>query len=293
MNLLSTLKIKHIKRHTLMSLVSLILSGLWVTESIADDSVSFIAESFNLRYDNPQDGINAWPNRKLMVLTHLKTLQPDVVGMQEVLAHQLDWLDSNLQDYSYFGVGRDDGKRAGEFVPLLYNHTKVQKLDGGNFWLSETPNKAGSIGWQAHLPRVVSWGHFKKADKEFFVFDAHFSHVSDLARKKSAEFLIRYIPTISQGKPVVLLGDFNTLDTEPAYQTLVTSNKLQLQDVAKQSNNAADITFNGFGHYDAQRIDYILIGGGLSSRDYRIHSINADGVYISDHYPISVNLTLQ
>nr|WP_277816390.1 endonuclease/exonuclease/phosphatase family protein [Neptunicella marina] len=246
-----------------------------------------------MRYDNPDDGINAWPHRKLMVLTHLKTLQPDVVGMQEVLAHQLDWLDKNLQDYSYFGVGRDDGKRAGEFVPLLYNHTKVQQLDGGNFWLSETPNKAGSIGWLAHLPRVVSWGHFKKADKEFFVFDAHFSHVSDLARKKSAEFLMRYIPTISKDKPVVLLGDFNTLDSEPAYKTLLTPAEITFTDVAKAPNATALSTFNGFGHYDSNRIDYILISGGLSGHHYQTHKIHADGVYISDHFPISVSLTFE
>ena len=167
-----------LKGLSIMFLSYIFTSGLLAAQA----QTTVVAESFNLRYDTPNDGINAWPKRQHMVLTHLQTLLPDVVGMQEVLAHQLEWLDHNLPDYAYIGVGRDDGLSKGEFVPLLYNKNQLTKVAGGNFWLSETPAVAGSIGWQAQLPRVVSWGHFKKNDKEFFVFNAHFSHVSDLAR---------------------------------------------------------------------------------------------------------------
>ena len=147
-----------LKGLSIMFLSYIFTSGLLAAQA----QTTVVAESFNLRYDTPNDGINAWPKRQHMVLTHLQTLLPDVVGMQEVLAHQLEWLDHNLPDYAYIGVGRDDGLSKGEFVPLLYNKNQLTKIAGGNFWLSETPAVAGSIGWQAQLPRVVSWGHFKK-----------------------------------------------------------------------------------------------------------------------------------
>lgn len=248
-------------------------------------------ESFNLRYDNPNDGINAWPQRQQRVLAHLLKEQADVVGMQEVLAHQLDWLDHHLPDYAFVGVGRDDGKRGGEFVPLLYNTKTLNILDNGYFWLSETPNIAGSIGWLAKLPRVVTWAKFSYHNDVFFVFNAHFSHVSDLARQKSAEFLVRYIPTIAKGAPVILLGDLNTLDSEPAYNTIIAEPQLQFIDSALVNPQQAASTFNGFGQEtEHKRIDYIFVSKGLSSSQYTTHQIREAERYISDHYPISTQI---
>lgn len=245
-------------------------------------------ESFNLRFDNPNDGINAWPHRQQWVLKHLQQNQFDVVGMQEVLAHQLDWLVENLPDYVAIGVGRDDGKRGGEFVPLLYNSKTLTMLDSGYFWLSETPDVAGSIGWLAKLPRIVSWAKLRHNNKVFFVFNAHFSHVSDLARQKSAEFLQRYIPTIAADYPVILMGDLNTLDSDPAYATLVNHKGLAWVDTALVGGHQPAATFNGFGHTsNHNRIDYIFISQGLSSSHYTTHQERDGERYISDHYPIS------
>ncbi|WP_240220132.1 endonuclease/exonuclease/phosphatase family protein [Rheinheimera hassiensis] len=257
-------------------------------------ATSLVVESFNIRYDNPADAINAWPNRQQLIYGHLKTLQPDVLGLQEVLHHQLNWVNEQLPDYSYIGVGRDDGVIAGEFVPLFYNKNTIKKLDGGNFWLSETPDVAGSIGWQAQLPRVASWGHFEKDGSDFFVFNVHFSHVSDIARQKSAEFLLTHIPAIAGNKPVILLGDFNMLNNSAAYKTLTSGRLLPLTDTTVLAN-AEDVgTYNGFaaGDSDSDRIDYIFISNGLKSHNYRTYQLGVAGVYISDHFPISTVVTL-
>ncbi|KXI28193.1 endonuclease/exonuclease/phosphatase family protein [Paraglaciecola hydrolytica] len=245
-------------------------------------------ESFNIRLDTSHDGINAWPHRQQWVLNHLNQTQPDVVGMQEVLVHQLDWLAEHLPDYAFIGVGRNDGKRGGEFVPLLYNTRTLTQLDSGYFWLSETPNVPGSIGWLAKLPRIVTWAKFTHHNKVFFVFNAHFSHVSDLARQKSAEFLVRYIPTIAGDSPVILLGDLNTLDSELAYTSIVADAKLQFIDTALVNGHQPASTFNGFGNAtEHKRIDYIFVSKGLRSSHYTTHEDRDGERYISDHYPIS------
>lgn len=130
-----------------------LLSGvlMFCSPLIKVHATSLVVESFNIRYDNPADAINAWPNRQQLIYAHLKTLQPDVLGLQEVLHHQLSWLSEQLPDYSYIGVGRDDGVIAGEFVPLFYKKNTIKKLDGGNFWLSETPDVAGSSSPRCQL----------------------------------------------------------------------------------------------------------------------------------------------
>ena len=255
-------------------------------------ATNLVVESFNIRYDNPADATNAWPNRQQLIYAHLNTLRPDVLGLQEVLHHQLNWLSEQLPDYDYIGVGRDDGVNAGEFVPLFYNKNTLTKLDGGNFWLSETPQIAGSIGWQAHLPRVASWGHFEKNGSDFFVFNVHFSHVSDVARQKSAEFLLTHIPAIAGSKPVILLGDFNMLHNSSAYKTLTTGPLLPLIDTAILAHAEGAGTYNGFAAGERERIDYIFISKGLKSSSYRTYQLNVAGVYISDHFPISTVISL-
>jgi endonuclease/exonuclease/phosphatase family metal-dependent hydrolase len=158
--------------------------------------------------------------------------------------------------------------------------------------LSETPQIAGSIGWQAHLPRVASWGHFEKNGSDFFVFNVHFSHVSDVARQKSAAFLLTHIPDIAGSKPVILLGDFNMLHNSAAYKTLTTGPLLPLTDTAKLANTENVGTYNGFAAGEREHIDYIFISKGLRSSSYRTYQLSVGGVYISDHFPISTVISL-
>lgn len=168
--------------------------------------------TFNIRLNTPNDGINAWPNRIDMVCGLLKFHDPDIFGLQEALHGQIEDIQKNLPDYEWFGVGRDDGEKAGEFSPIFFIKTKFILIENGTFWLSETPEKPGK-GWDAAFNRVVTWGKFKSkvTGKQFLVFNTHFDHIGNEARKNSA-FLIRdKIKEISnnQGLPVILVGDFN------------------------------------------------------------------------------------
>ncbi|MCG8582364.1 MAG: endonuclease/exonuclease/phosphatase family protein [Bacteroidales bacterium] len=250
--------------------------------------------SFNIRYDNPQDGINAWSNRKGLVYDFLDEKQPDIIGFQEVLKNQLDQLKDHLTDYEYIGVGRDDGHESGEFVPIFYSKDKFELLASSHFWLSETPEIAGSKSWGAVLPRIVTWLQLKDKNNGyiFYVFNTHFSHVSAFARNESAILLLNKIKTIAGRAPVILMGDFNAQPSERMYATLTEnwSGYLQLWDtrylpIEKKGVNFQ--TFNGFNHETPDIIiDHIFTNGFLDVRTFSTYQIIKDDVFISDHYPI-------
>lgn len=167
--------------------------------------------SFNIRYDNPGDSANAWPNRIRRVAGMIRFYTPDLVGVQEALKSQIDALLAQVPDYAWYGRGRDDGADGGEFCPLLYRRDRLELLESATFWLSETPDIPGSRGWDAACNRVVSWGKFrdKSNENEFYFFNTHFDHAGPQARLQSAKLLRAKIGEIAGPSPVILTGDLN------------------------------------------------------------------------------------
>ncbi|MCU4156455.1 endonuclease/exonuclease/phosphatase family protein [Carboxylicivirga sp. A043] len=261
-----------------------------------DNSVKVM--SFNIRYSNPEDGINAWTNRKGLVYDFLDDKQPDIIGFQEVLKSQLDDLSNELIDYEYIGVGRDDGRESGEFVPVFYAKDKFELLASSHFWLSETPEIAGSKSWGAVLPRIVTWLQLKDKNNGyiFYVFNTHFSHVSAFARNESAILLLNKIKTIAGKAPVVLMGDFNAQPSERMYSTLTDNweGYLQLWDTRYlpiENDEANFQTFNGFKHETPEVvIDHIFTNGFFDVKSFSTHHVIKNDVFISDHYPIMAQL---
>eukprot|EP00045_Choanoeca_perplexa_P022930 m.11381 g.11381 ORF g.11381 m.11381 type:complete len:255 (+) comp9804_c0_seq1:76-840(+) len=245
------------------------------------ETMPVLIECFNLRYDTDKDGEFKWAKRRKRVVEHLVQLAPDVIGMQEVLVKQRDWLKEKLPAYSCIGVGRSDGRKGGEFVPLWYNKDTVKKIESGSFWLSKTPDKAGSIGWGAKLPRVTTWAIFAKDDVEFCVVNCHLSHVSEEARNRGAQLLLTQAQSLANGRPLIVMGDMNALPSEAVYSTLSTC----LTDVGADNPQP---TFNRFNQGPAvKRIDYLFASSDIRHRDYRVHLPSSPELLVSDHYPIS------
>ena len=134
--------------------------------------------SYNIKYDNVNDTVNNWNDRKAAMVDLLKKRNPEFIGMQEVLHRQLMYLNESLPDYNFIGVGRDDGKEKGEFSPILYDSTKFRLLDSNTFWLSKTPDKI-SVGWDAAMERICSYGLFqnKSSKRKVWVFNTHFDRI--------------------------------------------------------------------------------------------------------------------
>ncbi|MEZ5057027.1 MAG: endonuclease/exonuclease/phosphatase family protein [Saprospiraceae bacterium] len=249
--------------------------------------------SYNLRYDNPQDGPNAWPERKNALVKQLEQYRPNVLGIQEGEAHQLAYLDSMLAKHHFTGIGRNEGKPGGgdkgEFSAIFYNFEKFTLLKSGTFWLSDAPEKY-SVGWDAALPRICTYALFesKETSFRFWVFNTHFDHKGVEAREKSAEVLLSEIEkTNTNNYPVILMGDFNAEPDSKPIQTI----KKQFSDSYGDHPSLAFGpigTFNGFDpdqHLD-RRIDYIFTQGFKVQTVWHIDDRRPDNYFISDHLPV-------
>ena len=154
--------------------------------------------SFNIRYDNTSDTINNWNKRKASLASLIQHYDADIVGIQEGLHHQVDYLNNTLNGFSYVGVGRDDGQQKGEYSAIFYNSDKFKVLKTNTFWLSETPEKV-SVGWDASMERICTYALFENvtSKKQFYVFNTHFDHRGMQARVNSAELIYKKIKEIN------------------------------------------------------------------------------------------------
>ena len=251
--------------------------------------------TYNLRYDNPNDGVNRWDERKESMVALINDYRPDIFGIQEGLHHQVEYLAENLSIYEYIGIGRDDGKQKGEYTALFFDRTKFSVLEESTFWLSDSSDMI-SVGWDASMERICTYGLFKHAttQKTIWVFNSHFDHIGVTAREKSAELIIRKIKGLNQENvPTVLMGDLNALpDSKP-----IAHLKTVLDDgllISKTPLYGPSGTFTGFNpelKVD-KRIDYIFTAK-LNVLSYgHIDKKRADNNYISDHLPVLVKLEL-
>ena len=250
--------------------------------------------TYNIRLDHAGDNVNNWHNRKDELAKQITFYEPDVFGVQEALPQQMDYLDSALSEYAYIGVGRDDGKRGGEFSAVFYKKNKFKIVEGSTFWLSPTPGEV-SKGWDAALPRVCTYALFERnTDGErFWFFNTHFDHVGQQARVESMKLILSQIEDKNVASyPVVLGGDLNvTPEQEPI---------IEMKKVLKDSREAAnlafgpDATFNGFNFTQTpqRRIDYIAVSEGINVKKYAVLTDSFDQKYISDHFPVFCVLSL-
>ncbi len=261
-------------------------------KDLHDDSITVM--SLNIRYDNPDDGINAWPNRKEIVARTISDQRADIIGLQEVLKHQLDQLDSLLPAYDHIGVGRNDGMEDGEYAPVFYLADRFLLLEYRTYWLSATPWDTGSIAWDAVLPRIVTCArlHDQKQNDDFWILNTHFDHAGDTARLESAMFIRDFVETNAEGLPVILTGDFNCEPQDPPYLWITgqSDQKIILADAGTKINDPGqqpEGTFNGFGSVSPEpRIDFIFITDHWKSRNFRTLKIKEGEIFISDHYPV-------
>ena len=275
----------------------LLLSCLLGACSFSEKTVNVRYATFNLRYDNPGDSLNSWKYRKEAACKFIAEKQLEIVGMQEVLCHQLEDLKQALPGYDAIGVGREDGKQAGEYAPLLYRKDRFEVLDSNTFWLSQYPDSIGFIGWDGACTRIATWAKFKEkqSGRIFMAVNTHFDHVGTEARRKGALLIIDRIKEIVGDQPAILTGDFNVNNQSEAYRTL-TTNAYPLYDSYCIAEEKAGVgyTFHGFGRIpvaEREKIDFIFVSKGIRVLKMDIPEEGQDGSgYLSDHNPVVAEL---
>ena len=251
--------------------------------------------TFNVRYDNPDDGQNAWPLRKERVARVME--RATLVGVQEALYHQVLDLDQMLDGYDWVGVGRDDGMQKGEFAPIFYRLDTFELLDTGTFWLSATPEVPGSKSWDAAITRLTTWGLFRLHDSHdsLWVFNTHFDHRGEQARQNSAQLLVSRIAEIAGRGMVVVTGDFNASPETQVYATMTTGSLVDTRQASRVSPVGPEGTFSGFetGKEPLRGpIDYVFVTRSLEVLSYEALVDVENGHYVSDHLPVRVVLRL-
>ena len=275
----------------------LLLFGLLFNSltTLAQSSKNLRVMTFNIKYNEPRDGENAWEYRKQKVAGVIRFHKADVVGVQEALIGQLNDLEKLLPDFAWCGIGRDDGKKGGEFSAILYRKSRFKLLQTSTFWLSETPETPGSKGWGANYPRVVTWAKFydKRAKKTFFQFNTHFDHESEKAREEGAKLILKRIEQTVGKNPFIVTGDFNFIESAEPYKILTgkgSGNKFTLKDARYESINGhfgGNSSFNGFKELIPDRkIDYVFVGKSIKVLEHGILSDRWDGKWASDHLPV-------
>jgi endonuclease/exonuclease/phosphatase family metal-dependent hydrolase len=269
-----------------------ILVLFFVTHSAAI-SQDYHVISYNIRYNNPSDGLDAWPLRKADMARFLFEKNYDVIGLQEVLKDQIDFLEDRARDYAYYGVGREDGKEKGEYCPIFYNKKKFELLSANTYWLSPHSDQPGK-GWDAACERIVTVVHLKdkKTTKDFVVMNTHWDHEGKMARSNSARLIADWVKEEhKKGNVVLLLGDFNLNPTDGALNPL----RFVMTDTCP-ADQLSFPTFNAFQMKvsSEQHIDYIWCSKNdwFFSKYEILNPSTTAGRQLSDHFPVTISVRL-
>ncbi|WP_028296704.1 endonuclease/exonuclease/phosphatase family protein [Olivibacter sitiensis] len=279
--------------------------------------------TFNLRNDNNKtDAANGdgWKDRYPIIAQMIRFHEFDVFGTQEGLHHQLEDLKRDLPGYDYTGLGRDDGKQAGEYSAIFYNTEKFLLEDHGDFWLSQQTDRPNK-GWDAVLPRICSWAKLKLKEngKALYFFNVHFDHVGVVARSESAKLILQKVQELAHNQTAILTGDFNVDQQSPSYAVLTSTPILKDAFEVAAFKYATNGTFNNFNPNSKteSRIDHVFLTPdfkvryyGVLTDTYRSKLHDKEEAYqsgnfprevslkdyrartLSDHFPVMVKLTM-
>lgn len=257
--------------------------------------------SFNIRYGTANDGENHWTKRRELLFDVIREQNADLVGLQEALASQIDEIVAAVPGYAVVGVGRDDGRARGEFSAILFRTSRLRVAESGTFWFSDTPAVPGSRHWGNNITRISTFARFIDRDgRGFWHFNLHLDHQSQPSRLRSTELLLQRITNRSiPAEPVVVTGDFNVGEDNPALHTLVGppggAPGAFVDTFRVRHPTAQEVgTFSGFkyGSTTGAKIDYVLVQPGTEVLDAAIVRTSRDNRYPSDHFPVVARFVL-
>lgn len=252
--------------------------------------------TYNIRFANETDKPHLWEARKPFIVKQIAEFDPDVIGLQEALYQQVLDIENGLPGYERIGVGRDDGKKTGEYSPLFFKTERFRLSEAGTFWLSDTPEII-SVGWDAALPRIATWAILtdRITQDQLLVINTHFDHVGKIARLNSIKLLVNFIQNKrASHKYFILMGDLNTGPNDEPYKWLMEQNLLSDPFYEAGHRIGPVGTFNAFNYeHQSKRIDYIFLDPALKTLQYKVLMESYYGILPSDHWPVMVTTVIQ
>lgn len=250
--------------------------------------------SFNIRYGTANDGDNHWLKRREQLFELLRAQRADIIGVQEALRGQLDEIVQAVPGYAFVGVGRADGRQAGEYAAVLYRIDRFRVRRSDTFWFSDTPGIVKSVSWGNRIERVCTWAYVEdRLGPSFFVYNVHLDHESQPSRERSAALLLATIAARDPRAPAIVTGDFNAGEQNPA----TTAMRASFQDTFRLRfpDEREAGTFNGFksGQTAGDKIDYVFVEPGTEVLDAAIVRTAQGGRYPSDHFPVTARVRLR
>ena len=264
----------------------------------ADRALHLTLATFNIRYENPAEkDWRAWANRIGRVVRSIRGIDPDVFGIQESLHGQSADLWASLPDYDFHGVGRDDGKRVGEYSAILVNTQRFGIQESGTFWLSDTPGVPNSRTWGNQVTRICTWAKLydREAKQTLHFYNTHLDHESPEARKKGTELILSRIAARQPAGPVILTGDLNAREEDPLHAAIKAAGLADVwravhpEATAEQSETIHQFT----GATTGARIDYIYASPDFKAVDAEVIRSSKNGNYPSDHYPVRATVKIE
>lgn len=235
------------------------------------------------------DGENSIPNRQPRMLKILKTYAPDIFGIQEGTEEWMAYLKNNLPEYTSYGIGRDENG-TGEASAVFFKKDLFRLLDQDMFWLSETPDRL-SQGWDGRCRRVCTKVILQRESDgfKFAFFNTHLDHIGPVAQKKGAELINARAIQYAETMPVILTGDFNVSFGSEAYNSITL---LDTRKIAESTESGG--TWHGYSDtLDMSKelpIDHCFVSKDIPVKRYQTIKDKVDGKFVSDHYPILVEL---
>ncbi|KRG77843.1 endonuclease [Stenotrophomonas chelatiphaga] len=276
--------------HRLRRPAALLLLALALPAAAATPPAPLKVMSFNVRTPADTAPQKRWPDRREALVATIRTAHPDVMGTQELVKEQADYVAAQLPDYRWFGEGRRGGD-GDEHMGVFYDSKALALEQSGNFWLSDTPEMPGSISWGNLFPRMVTWGLFRRvADgRRFYLFNTHLPYrdEDEPRRVRSAQAIVAHLKTLPADIPVVVTGDFNSEPGGPTYAAFTTA----LQDARTQVAEplGPKKTFHDFTGKATTELDWVLVRG-FKARSFATLDARVDGILPSDHFPLVVEL---
>jgi len=256
-------------------------------------NASLRVATFNIRYGTANDGPDRWELRKPRALAFLESLAPELLGLQEALDFQIEEILAAFPHYRSIGVGREDGVSQGEYAAIIYDSTRLESLESGTFWFSDTPDIPGSAHWGNRLCRICTWSKFRilSSDAALWHFNVHVDHMSEPSRERSAAYLLERIAILPSGSNVIVTGDFNEHEDKPGILCLKQGGLRDSYRVLHPDESEVG-TFSGFtDDFGTDKIDYIFVNDSITVSEAHIVRQKFDGGWPSDHAAVTATLS--